>query len=191
MKFAHCGAYNSWNRGQLCYYHLFMTILSAGQGGLGFNWCLGFLASGLLLSLTQPSASMLISSRFCQRKFKATLWWLCEDVVISIVLSSQAFCLPPSSVSYFVPLLPLQSTLPPLPPRSHPPPLCPPTTWHLFRFLPISWQTACISTQRAQCSDPHKSMADKSMLSLFSMPLLPSIFFPVTLLFAKTWTLLN
>lgn len=76
-----------------------------------------------------------------------------------------------------MPLLPLQSTLPPLPPQSHPPPLCPPTTWHLFRFLPISWQTACISTQRAQCSDPHKSMADKSMLSLFSMPLLPLIFF--------------
>lgn len=48
-----------------------------------------------------------------------------------------------------MPLLPLHSTLPPLPPlaapRSHPPPLCPLTTWHLFRFIPISWQTACIS----------------------------------------------
>lgn len=30
---------------------------------------------------------------------------------------------------------------------------------------------------RAQCSDPRESMADKSMLSLFSMPLPPSIFF--------------
>lgn len=29
--------------------------------------------------------------------------------------------------------------------RSHPPPLCPLTTWHLFRFIPISWQTACVS----------------------------------------------
>lgn len=33
-------------------------------------------------------------------------------------------------------------------PRSHPPPLCPLTTWHLFRFIPISWQTACISPAR-------------------------------------------
>lgn len=30
-------------------------------------------------------------------------------------------------------------------PWSHPPPLCPLTTWHLFRFIPISWQAACIS----------------------------------------------
>lgn len=89
--------------------------------------------------------------------------------------------LPPSPVSYFVPLLPVQvsSSSPATShcPQAHPPPLCPPTTWHLFRFIPISWQTACISTRRAQCSDPCESMADKSMLSLFSMPLLRSIFF--------------
>lgn len=91
------------------------------------------------------------------------------------------FRLPPSPISYFVPLLPVQvsSSSPATShcPQAHPPPLCPPTTWHLFRFIPISWQTACISTRRAQCSDPPKSMADKSMLSLFSMPLLRSIFF--------------
>lgn len=30
-------------------------------------------------------------------------------------------------------------------PRSHPPPPCPLTTWHLFRFIPMIWQAACIS----------------------------------------------
>lgn len=31
------------------------------------------------------------------------------------------------------------------PPPPHHPPLCPLTTWHLFRFIPISWQTVCFS----------------------------------------------
>lgn len=126
---------------------------------------------------------MLISSRFCQRKFNATLrrlnpaWGWCRqcDALLSSLSSTTFFgfilcALAPSPVSSPSPATSCC-------PRSHPPPLCPPTTWHLFRFIPISWQTACVSTRRAQCSDPHESMADKSMLSLFSMPLLPSIFF--------------
>lgn len=118
--------------------------------------------------------SLQISSHFCQRKLSSTLprfiptRWQCHryhpplssflpNAVFRVILGALA----PSS----------------WPPWSPPPPQCPLTTWHLFRFIPISWQTACISTQRAQCGDPHQSISDKSMLSLFSMPLPPSIFF--------------
>lgn len=135
--------------------------------------------------------------------FNATLWrlnpaeWWCHPR--NIIPAYQAFRLPPSSVWYFRALSPSFFSLPlssllflssPLPARSHPPPLCPLTTWHLFRFIPISWQTACISARGAQCSDPRESMADKSMLSLFSMPLLPSIFlFFFFLLLCCLWRL--
>lgn len=70
---------------------------------------------------------------------------------IVVVSSSQHYPPPinPSSVWYFVLLLPFQvySSSPANCgcPWSHPPLLCPLTTWHLFRFIPISWQAACIS----------------------------------------------
>lgn len=38
--------------------------------------------------------------------------------------------------------------------RSYPPPLRPPTTWHLFRFIPTSWQTACISPRGHNAAIP-------------------------------------
>lgn len=130
-----------------------------------------YMISFRLLALSLNSLQ--ISSHFCQRRFNSTLprfipaWWRCHRYYppLSSLLPNAVFCvildaLAPSS----------------WPPRSPPPPQCPLTTWHLFRFIPISWQTACISTQRAQCGDPHQSISDKSMLSLFSMPLLPSIF---------------
>lgn len=63
--------------------------------------------------------------------------------------SFQPFRLSLSCVWYFLPLLPLRacSSSPAIGGclRSHPPLLCPLTTWHLFRFIPISWQAARIS----------------------------------------------
>lgn len=55
-----------------------------------------------------------------------------------------------------------------------------------FQIHPHQLASSMYFTQRVQCSDPHKSMADKSMLSLFSMPLLPLIFF---LLLCCLWRL--
>lgn len=46
-----------------------------------------------------------------------------------------------------------------------------------FQIHPHQLADSVHFTRRAQCSDPRGSMADKSMLSLFSMPLLPLIFF--------------
>lgn len=50
-----------------------------------------------------------------------------------------------------------------------------------FQIHPHQLADSVRFTQRARCSDPRKSMADKSMLSLFSMPLLPLIFSPLLL----------
>ncbi len=107
-------------------------------------------ASGLLLF---HSAFMLISSRVCQRHLTQhygdstprsggvilpTLSPLIKPFVYRLLLFDTS-C--PCSLSSRL-FLPCHLWLPP---RSHPPPLCPLTTWHLFRFIPISWQTACIS----------------------------------------------
>ena len=164
-----------------------MLILSTGRTSLVSNWCLdGFSCrpSALSLGSLLSSESLLAA---CQRHLTqrcgdstpqsggvilATLSPLIKPSVYRLHLLDTFVPSLPSFPLLFLPLLP-----PPAAPRSHPPPLCPLTTWHLFRFIPISWQTACISTRGAQCSDPRESMADKSMLSLFSMPLPPSIFF--------------
>lgn len=63
--------------------------------------------------------------------------------LLSSLWSSTLFCLilyalAPTPV---YPSSPAASHCPP----SHSPPRCPLTTWHLFRFIPISWQTACVS----------------------------------------------
>lgn len=105
------------------------------------------------MDLTQHSAFMLLSPHFCQT-FNTTLWrfkpasqW-CHPC--NIIPSYQAFLLPPSFCLILHALAPtsVYSSSPATTrsARSHPPPLCPLTTWHLFRFIPISWQTACIST---------------------------------------------
>lgn len=53
-----------------------------------------------------------------------------------------------------------------------------------FQIHPHQLADSVHFSRRAQCSDPGESMADKSMLSLFSMPLLTLIFFPFPCYFA-------
>lgn len=75
----------------------------------------------------------------------------------------------PSSVHSII-TLPSRSQSPSL---SLPRFLCPLTTWHLFRSSRVGRQHTFHLA--AEFSDPALLMADKSMLSLFPMPLFPSI----------------
>lgn len=99
--------------------------LSAGQRGLGFKWSLG-LHDGLSFRPFALSLSSLLSCSSLLASVKENLTQHYGDStprgdgVVSAMPSYQAFRLPPSSVSYFVPLLPLQSPLPPLPPLAAP-----------------------------------------------------------------------
>lgn len=149
-------------------------------------------ASGLLLFHSALCFHVDLLSLLSEA-FNATLWrlnpawWWCHPR--NIIPSYQAFRLPPSSVWYLVPLLPLSSLLF-LPCHLWLPPISSSTSVssnHLtpFQIHPHQLADSVHFTRRAQCSDPRESMADKSMLSLFSMPLLPSIFFSVTLLFVE------
>lgn len=125
LKFAYCGAYSCCNRGWLCYIHLFTMRLSAGQRGLGFKCSLG-LYDGLSFRPFTLSLSSLLSCSSLLASVKENFTQHYGDSaprgdgVASMMPSYQAFRLPPSSVSCFVPLLPLQSTLPPLPPLAAP-----------------------------------------------------------------------
>jgi len=160
-----------------------MMILSTGQRSLGFNWCLG-LYDGFSSRPFAPqlSAFMLISSRSCQRHLTqhyrdstphsggvilATLSPLIKPFVFFLVDTS---C--PCSLSSLL-FLPCHLWLPPISSSISV------SSNHLtpFQIHPHQLADSVHFTRRAQCSDPRKSMADKSMLSLFSMPLLPSIFF--------------
>lgn len=96
---------------------------------------------------------MLISSRFCQRHLMQH-YGDSTPRSAGVILATLSSLIKPfvsrlHSVWYFMPSLPLSvySSSPATSgcPWSHPPPLCPLTTWHLFRFIPISWQTAHIS----------------------------------------------
>lgn len=140
------------------------------------------LASGLWLF---HSSFMVISSRLCQRHLTqhygdstprssgvilATLSPLIKPFVYRLLLFDTS-C--PCSLSSRL-FLPCHLWLPPLISSS-----TSVSSNHLtpFQIHPHQLADSVHFTRRAQCSDPRESMADKSMLSLFSMPLLPSIFF--------------
>jgi len=146
----------------------------------------------------QLSAFMLISSRFCLRHLTQHFRDSTLRSVVAILATSSPLINPffhsffpvdtscPCSLSSLL-FLPCHLWLPLILSATSV------SSNHLtpFQIHPHQLADSVHFTQRAQCSDPWESMADKSMLSLFSMPLLPSIFFPVTLLFVETWTLLN
>ena len=128
---------------------------------------------------------MLISSRFCQIHLTqhygdstlhsagvilATLSSLIKPFVCRLLLFDTSCSRSQSSLLF----LPCHLWLPPFSSSTSV------SSNHLtpFQIHPHQLADSVHFTQRAQCSDPHESMADKSMLSLFSMPLLPSIFFP-------------
>lgn len=169
-----------------------MLILSTGQGSLGFNWCLGLKDGYSFRPFAQLSAFMLISSRFCQRH----LTQLCRDSTLcsGVILATLSPLIKPWSTAFFLfdttypcflsslLFLPCHLWLRPISSSTSV------SSDHLtpFQIHPHQLADSVHFTQRAQCSDPCESMADKSMLSPFSMPLLPLIFFPVTLLFVET-----
>lgn len=89
---------------------------------------------------TAVCSRLLKNKTLIKRYEYLTRWYVLRKVFISPLIPVDPSCLFYGSPCC-VPSLPSSYG----PHRSHPPPLCPLTTWHLFRFIPISWQTACVS----------------------------------------------